>query len=588
MKKIILILCAFVSAICVSAKVGDIFTSGNITYKVTSENDNENEVAVQSPQSTETTAATIPSTVSYGNMTYDVTGIDHEAFSGCINLKTVSLPTSLTWIGAYAFNGCTSLTAVNIPSSVTCVGRQAFAGCSNLSKVTLNADIEWMGDDVFLGCSALKSFTLPPGFTKIGDGMFERCGFLATVDMEEGITVIGDYAFAGCELSEIIVPTGTESIGDGAFAFGSDLTAVAIPNSVEHVGNAAFLGCGGLTHVTLPSWLSSIGVGDEGGLIDGCDQITEITIPAYVENVGDIALHPAALTSIFIMGDRIPSGLSSLPVTNAKGEPITIYVKKSVFEEKYADGEWLGHPVSYRIPITMINAKGNGVRYKTLCRDFDIDLSETNIGLEEGTRKLSAYIAPDADEGLGIVFMEELNYIPSRVRANEEGYQGEDEYVGIVLKGTPGITYYYMMGENDYTQGIGQWLLEDATAAANSSPWNANLMQGAQDAKKVGPTEVDNGTGMTKKNFGLSNGAFHAYSSTGWIGYNKAYLSVPQGFSQANITMMFTDTDGTTESITLEEFTSQCDEGDTYDLSGRRVNNSHNGIVIQDGKKRVR
>ena len=53
MKKIILILCAFVSAICVSAKVGDIFTSGNITYKVTSENDNVNEVAVQSPQSTD-------------------------------------------------------------------------------------------------------------------------------------------------------------------------------------------------------------------------------------------------------------------------------------------------------------------------------------------------------------------------------------------------------------------------------------------------------------------------------------------------------------------------------------------------------
>ncbi len=588
MKQSILIMCALVSALTVSANVGDTFTTGNITYKVTSENDNVIDVAAQSPQSTEITAATIPSTVSNGNVTYNVTGIGHEAFSGCMNLKTVSLPTTLTWIGAYAFNGCASLTVINIPSSVTSIGRQAFAGCSNLSKVTLNADIECMGDDVFLGCTALKSVTLPPGFTKIGGGMFERCGSLATVDMEEGITAIGDYAFAGCELSEIIVPTGTESIGDGAFAFGSDLTAIAIPNSVEHVGNAAFFGCVGLTHVTLPSWLATIGVGDEGGLIDGCDQITEITIPAYVENVGDIALHPAALTSVCVMGDRIPSGLSSLPMTNAKGEPITIYVKKSVFEEKYTDGEWLGHPVSYRIPITMTNAKGNGVRYKTLCRDFDIDLSETNIDLEEGIRKLSAYIAPDADEGLGIVFMEELNYIPSRVRANEEGYQGEDEYVGIVLKGTPGTTYYYMMGENDYTQGIGQWLLEDATTAANPSPWNANLMQGAHDAKRVHPTETDNDMGMTKKNYGLSNGAFHAYSSTGWIGYNKAYLSVPQSFSQANITMTFTDADGTTESISLEEFACQCDEGDTYDLSGRRVDDSHKGIVIQDGKKRVR
>ena len=588
MKQTILITCALVSALTISAKVGDTFTTGNITYMVTSENNNVNEVVALSSQSSEITAATIPSTVSNGNATYNVTGIGHNAFSGCMNLKTVSLPTTLTWIGAYAFNGCASLTAANIPSSVTSIGRQAFAECSSLSKVALNADIEWMGDGVFLGCTALKSVTLSPRFTKIGRGMFERCGSLASVDMEEGITAIGDYAFAGCDMSKIIVPTGTESIGEGAFAFGGDLTAVVTPNSVEHVGNAAFLGCGGLTHVTLPSWLTSIGIGGEGGLIDGCDQMTEITIPAYVENVGDIALHPAALTSVFVMGDRIPVGLSSLPMTNAKGEPITIYVKKSVFEEKYADGEWLGHPVNYRIPITMTNAKGNGVRYKTLCRDFDIDLSETNIDLEEGIRKLSAYIAPDADEGLGIVFMEELNYIPSRVRANEEGYQGEDEYVGIVLKGTPETTYYYMMGENDYTQGSGQWLLEDATATANPSPWNANLMRGAHDAKRVGPSETDNGTGMTMKNYGLSNGAFHAYSSTGWIGYNKAYLSVPQVFSQANITMMFTDADGSTESITLEEFASQCDEGNTYDLSGRQVDERHKGIVVQHGQKWVR
>ena len=588
MKKSILLLIAAVSAIGSFAKVGDTFTSGNINYKVVRENETAKVVVVTSPQSSEITLATVPSTVINGGTVYTVTGISHKAFEGCAALKTVSLPASLTWVGAYSFDGCTSLAQVIIPSSVTTIGRQAFADCTSLSKVTLNGSIERMGDDVFLGCTSLQSIIIPQNISNIGGGMFEQCDNLSSVTMGEGITNVGDYAFAKCSMKDIAISVGVEQIGDGAFAYNDELAGINIPNSVERIGSAVFLGCPQLTHVTLPTWLTSLGYGEEGGLVDGCDAMTEITIPAYVENVGDLAQHPASLTSVFVMGNRIPTGLSTLPQTNAKGEPITIYVKKSVFEAKYPDGEWLGHAVSCRIPVTMTNAKGNGVKYKTLCRDFDIDLSETNNTLEDGVGRLSAYLAPAADEGLGIVFMEEINYIPSRLKANEEGYRGQDEYVGIVLRGTPGATYYYQMGENDYTQGIGQWLLEDATAAANTSPWNGNLMRGANDVKLVDVTETDPQSGQTFKNYGLSNNAFHIYSKAGWLGYGKAYLSVPQSMSAANITMTFTDADGSTDSIDFQEFIDNCDDGSTYDLSGKRVGEDHKGIVIQNGKKRVK
>lgn len=588
MKKSILLLIAAVSTMGSFAKVGDTFTSGNINYKVVCENESSNEVVVTSPLSTEISTATIPSSTANGGTTYKVTGINHKAFENCANLKTVSMPSTITWIGAYSFDNCTSLAQISIPESVKSIGRQAFSGCTSLTKVTLNGNIEWMGDDVFLGCSALQSVTIPQNISNIGGGMFEQCDNLSSVTMGESITNVGDYAFAKCSMKDITIPVGVKQIGDGAFAYNDILATVSIPNSVERFGSAAFSGCQQLTHVTLPSWLTSLGYGEEGGLIDGCDEMTEITIPAYVENVGDIALHPTSLVSVFVMGDRIPVGLATLPTTNANGELITIYVKKSVFDEKYSSGEWLGHTVNYRIPITMTNAKGNGVKYKTLCRDFDIDLSYTNEDLSEGTSNLRAYLAPAADEGLGIVFMEEINYIPSRIKANEEGFQGEDEYVGIVLRGTPGATYYYQMGENDYTQGVGQWLLEDATAAVNRSPWNNNLMRGANDVKLVNVTETDPQSGQTFKNYGLSNNAFHIYSKAGWLGYGKAYLSVPQNMSAANITMTFTDADGSTDSIELQNFIDNCDEGNTYDLSGKRVGGEHKGIIIQYGKKRVK
>lgn len=588
MKKSIIILCAVVSALSCHAKVGDVFAIGNINYQVTCENEFSNQVIVLSPQSTDISTATMSGTVANNGVTYIVTGIHHKAFENCKSLKKVTFPTSITWIGAYSFRGCANLAEIVIPAQVNSIGRLAFADCVNLSKVTMTSQLEQMGDDVFLGCTALKTVTLPQGFTKMGNGMFERCASLSAVNLVEGTTSIGNYTFAGCSLASVAIPTGTEKIGEGSFAFNDDLTAVSIPNSMKSIGNGAFMNATSLTHVTLPSWMTSLGEGEGGGFFDGCSKMTEVTIPAFVENVGDIATAPTTLTSIFVMGDHIPEGLASLPNTNSQGLPITIYVKRSVYEDKYPNGEWNGILVDYRIPITMVNAKGNGVKYKTLCRDFDIDFSETNAGLEDNIKKLSAYIAPDADEGLGIVFMEEINYIPSRLKANEDGYQGEDEYVGIVMRGVPGETYYYMMGENDYTQGTGQWLLEDATAAANASPWYGNKLKGAHDTRWVEPTETDASTGRLHKNYGLNNNAFRVYSTMGWLGYNKAYLSIPNINAQSNITMTFTDADGSTDSITLEEFASQCDDGEAFDLLGRRAKVHHKGIVIQDGQKQIR
>ena len=45
---------------------------------------------------------------------------------------------------------------------------------------------------------------------------------------------------------------------------------------------------------------------------------------------------------------------------------------------------------------------------------------------------------------------------------------------------------------------------------------------------------------------------------------------------------------GSTDSITLDEFTRQCDDGNAYDLSGRKVDEHYKGVVIQKGKKQMR
>ena len=48
----------------------------------------------------------IPSVVQYGGNEYTVVGIGERAFSYCRDLATVSIPSSVTTIGAYAFYHC--------------------------------------------------------------------------------------------------------------------------------------------------------------------------------------------------------------------------------------------------------------------------------------------------------------------------------------------------------------------------------------------------------------------------------------------------------------------------------------------------
>ena len=55
------------------------------------------------------------------------------AFSYCTNLKSITLPSSLTSIGIAAFRGCRSLEEIVIPESVQSIGGVAFLGADNLS-----------------------------------------------------------------------------------------------------------------------------------------------------------------------------------------------------------------------------------------------------------------------------------------------------------------------------------------------------------------------------------------------------------------------------------------------------------------------
>ena len=66
-----------------------------------------------------------------------VTAIGYEAFRGCSQMTSISIPTSVTRIEQSAFRECTGLTSVVIPKRVTEISIQLFEGCTSLMSLTL-------------------------------------------------------------------------------------------------------------------------------------------------------------------------------------------------------------------------------------------------------------------------------------------------------------------------------------------------------------------------------------------------------------------------------------------------------------------
>lgn len=74
----------------------------------------------------------ISSITSLGNITSIPDGYPNQnrgVFANCINLTSVSLPTSLTYVGTCAFENCTSLTSANIHSGISSIKQKAFQYC---------------------------------------------------------------------------------------------------------------------------------------------------------------------------------------------------------------------------------------------------------------------------------------------------------------------------------------------------------------------------------------------------------------------------------------------------------------------------
>ena len=180
-------------------------------------------------------------------------------------------------IGRYAFSGCKNLKKISIPVSVEIIGLAAFSG-SGIESIHLPANLKTISTAAFSGCTNLKSVEFPEALTKIESRAFEKSG-LVRMELPDTVTTMGSDVFSECPNLEFVkLPRNLEVIEMSMFKKCAKLQSVVFPENVKVIGRLAFMWCDELQNFTLPESVETIGL---QAFID-CESLTEVTIPANV------------------------------------------------------------------------------------------------------------------------------------------------------------------------------------------------------------------------------------------------------------------------------------------------------------------
>lgn len=137
-----------------------------------------------------------------------VTEIGENTFSGCVNLRTISLAPSVKHIRGVAFRGCRSLQGLRLPDTVRSISPSVFSGCTGITEFTTPPDQIMIGANAF-EYSGLRRLTISDKVDYIQKEAFLGCAALEEISLPAGVRLISSKAFAGCDALRTVRFRGT-------------------------------------------------------------------------------------------------------------------------------------------------------------------------------------------------------------------------------------------------------------------------------------------------------------------------------------------------------------------------------------------
>ena len=324
--------------------------------------------------------------------------------SGCFELESVDLPSTITYIGENAFSNCGKLTSIELPNLLETIDQNAFAG-SGLTSLHIPASVNTIGLNAFTGCENLTSITVG------GEEYFEVEDNVLFTKGKEKLLV---YPSGTSDLS-YTVPEGVKEIADSALTW-SKLTNISLPNSLESISGRHFYGCSDLESITVHPENTMFEVidgvlytkEDEFGFMEliaypagksasvytvpdnvkkiqdsafSTSKLPQVILPDSLEEIGGCAFAQSSLTSITI--PKNVSAIGESAFADSALENVTFAEPASINEICY--GTFMGTPLrNINIPASVTNIDDDALSWCEQLESVDVDGANTSYKSQDG------------------------------------------------------------------------------------------------------------------------------------------------------------------------------------------------------------
>ncbi|MBD5298294.1 MAG: leucine-rich repeat protein [Bacteroides sp.] len=362
-KPLLAMLLAMLSCLAASAAVGDTFTSGDLTFTITSESPAEVSVKATDAK-TISGDVVIPSTITDNSITYSVTSVDDNAFFSASLITSISIPQTVTKIGSYAFQSCTNCQAINIPDNVTTIGVAAYSNLAKIAAFSISEDNEYytVVDGAlynknknriiaYPGGKTDANFDIPMGVDTVSTNCFINNKYLESVTIPDGVTNIMFRAFRGIDkLKSISLPGSLKTVGYGAFCDCKSLTEILTidsSNSFYSEDGVLYNWTNKTNLVQYPAGKSDVEFVAPSTLTKiaayafyGCSTLQSITIPAGIDQINDYTFYNCSDLTKFVNLNPTPQSVGEGAFNSIKLSNVILYVPSSSKEAYASANVW--------------------------------------------------------------------------------------------------------------------------------------------------------------------------------------------------------------------------------------------------------